>query len=325
MIELNEKTKLKTMMEYEPVKDMGKYFIYTTSLLMKKIVQGNFLQLKPMGWNMESAFYGYRFLCQNAEKNKCLYPVYEKDQCKDDKYKKDVNLIYFPTEKNENKPYIILCAGGAYVSVCSLIESYPVAARFHDLGYPVFVLNYRVGGSDIMPRPLDDLAAAIKFIRKNMDMFKVRDEYIVCGFSAGGNLTALWGTSNHGYKYYGLPKPKALFPIYPAVNSCLYKDDRLNTGFLKTMFGNSYKDKMMDYDVDSHVDESYPPCYIVNCEDDEQLDYRHSLYLKNALENKHIPVKYELGKKGGHSFGEGRGTDVEGWYNRAAEFERSLL
>lgn len=55
MIELNEKTKLKTMMGYEPVKDMGKYFIYTTSLLVKKIVQGNFQQLKTMVWNNRAA------------------------------------------------------------------------------------------------------------------------------------------------------------------------------------------------------------------------------------------------------------------------------
>ena len=50
------------------------------------------------------------------------------------------------------------------------------------------------------------------------------ERYIVCGFSAGGNLTALWGTKNHGYAAYGLPKPEALFPIYPVTDLHLFPE-----------------------------------------------------------------------------------------------------
>lgn len=176
-----------------------------------------------------------------------------------------------------------------------------------------------------MPKPLEDLAAGVGFIRRNSEKFGVEpDNYIVCGFSAGGNLCALWGTEKYGYKAYDLPKPKALFPIYPAINSSLYRDDDLHKGFLTTMFGKEYERIKEEYDVDTWVNKDYPPAYIVNCEDDDMIDYRHSVYLKEALEKNNIPVKHELGKKGGHGFGDGRATDVAGWMERAAAFEQKL-
>jgi hypothetical protein len=58
---------------------------------------------------------------------------------------------------------LVVCAGGGYMGVCSAVEGYPVAARFNDLGYDVFLLTYRVSEKKIMPKPVDDLAAALKF------------------------------------------------------------------------------------------------------------------------------------------------------------------
>ena len=55
--------------------------------------------------------------------------------------------------------------------VCSLVESFPTAARFNELGYNVFVITYRVLQQELMPMPLDDLAAAIHFIQNNAEQF----------------------------------------------------------------------------------------------------------------------------------------------------------
>ncbi len=43
------------------------------------------------------------------------------------------------------------------------------------------------------------------------------DSYITCGFSAGGYIVCLWNTEK-GYRSFGLPKPKACFPIYPVTS-----------------------------------------------------------------------------------------------------------
>ena len=112
--------------------------------------------------------------------------------------------MHFPAAdrgRAKGHPWIMVCPGGAYINVCSISEGYPVAKKFNELGYDVFVATYRTGLYDVMPKPLDDLAACIRYVRGHRERFGVNGErYIVCGFSAGGNLTALWGTKNHGVR-----------------------------------------------------------------------------------------------------------------------------
>lgn len=296
--------------------------------LMKHAV--DFMKIEDFGkmnWNVESIVDGLNYLIELEQTGSHLFPVYSREECRADHSKKPVNLLHFPAKKT-GKPFVVLCAGGAYMSVCSAAEGYPVAKVFNELGYPAFVLNYRVGGSDLMPKPLDDLAAALRYIRSRAEEFHVDpDRYIVCGFSAGGNLTALWGTENHGYKTYGLPAPEALFPIYPAVSPKLWgaSDNKAVAAFQKTMFGKDPSDEILrEYDALEHIGADYPPSYIVCCRDDDTVPPVNSEALKKVLDGLRIPAVLEIGEHGGHGFGEGRGTGAEGWIERAAAFAESV-
>ena len=65
---------------------------------------------------------------------------------------------------------------------------------------------------------LEDLAAAWKFIQRSQSAFGLAaEDYIVGGFSAGGHLSAMWGTANLGARSYGLPDPKLLLLGYPLI------------------------------------------------------------------------------------------------------------
>ena len=317
--------KLKDLKKLPPFKETGKYIIYAPGLVSLFMGGMRINTVEKAGWNSESLIYGLKRLEEVSEKGKCLYRIYSDAECAGDKAKQDVNVIFFPkTEDHGEKPFLVICAGGGYMSVCTAVEGFPVAARFNDMGYDVFLLTYRVGGKMALPIPLDDLAAALKYIFANRDQFGVGEEYILSGFSAGANLISLFGTENHGYKAYGLPKPKAMIPVYTFVDNSLCGDTPVMKNCLKIMYGKNPSPAVLkEYNVCDHLGD-YPPCYIVCGKNDSTVPPANSEYLKKCLDERGIPAILEEGDNAEHGFGEGRGTSVEGWYLRADEFISSL-
>ena len=286
-----------------------------------------YLNDKYNTWNPQCMIYGVEALIRNGKNGKnCVYSVYSQDEIAADPTRKDVKLIAFPGEKE--KPFVILCAGGAYHAVCSIVEAFPVAAKFSSMGYPVFCLNYRTWKSwdeQVLPMALEDLAAAVKFISSRKDELGLgQDDYAVGGFSAGGNLTAEFGIAENGYKKYGLKKPDVLFCIYAVLN---LKDilEKNETYLIETMFGRGAdRETVEKYDVITRLDKEYPPCYLVAAEDDDMVDPENSRKMYSELSKKNIPAKLEIGKSGGHGFGLGDGTSLEGWVERGIGFWEQL-
>lgn len=315
------------------IKEAGSYLIGGNGQYSRQVHDLPLSEGTVLGWNYESMAEGLEYLMDRAEKGKYLYRVYTEDEQKADPAKKDVNIMHFPAADRDaakSRPYIMDCPGGAYVNVCAISEGYPVAKKFNELGYDVFVVNYRVAEYDVMPKPLDDLAACIRYVRTHGEEFDLGspDRYVVCGFSAGGNMTALWGTDNHGYKVYGLPKPEAMFPIYPV--SDLHLLDGMPTElvqvFLKTLFGQDTSDEKKDeYSVLLHAGNDYPPCYIACCRDDETVPCVNSQKLYEKLISLGIPAVLDEGEHGGHGFGDGRFSDVRGWMERAVKFMEEII
>ena len=97
---------------------------------------------------------GLNFLLEKSKSGRVVYPLYELSECREDERKKEVRLFAFASEESKRKPAVIVCAGGGYGYVCNLVEGFPVAMRFARLGYPVFVLNYRVGRPPVLPMRL---------------------------------------------------------------------------------------------------------------------------------------------------------------------------
>lgn len=278
-------------------------------------------------WDLGTLKLGLERLMENAARGTYLYPVYSPAEIADEPEKAHVNVIHFPpTADRGEKPFVIIAAGGAFLDVCSLGEAYPLSAQLNALGYHTFALTYRVGGMGLFPRPMEDLAAALRYLLSHREAFGLRSEcYIVAGFSAGGTLTALWGTANHGCRAYGLPKPAALFPIYPAVSSSLFFPGEGAQAFCRTMWGENYTpETAREYDVLLHVDADYPPCYINCCKDDPLVPWQNGAALAAKLQEQGIPVLLKVGEYGGHGYSIGLGTDVEGWVSAATAFVEHL-
>lgn len=281
-----------------------------------------------LGWNHESMMEGLEYLMDRAEQGDWFYRVYPESSWEREPEKKDVRILYFPAENREaakGHPWIAVCPGGAYINVCTIAEGYPVAKAMNALGYDVFVVNYRTGLFAVMPKPLDDLAECIRYVQKHARQFDLANpnRYIVCGFSAGGNLTALWGTKNHGYEAYRLPKPAALFPVYPVTDLHLFDGlaEEAVQAFLTTLLGEDRSEqRLQEYSPLANMHADYPPCYIACCHDDETVPCVNSEKYYEKLQELGIPSVLEMGNKGGHGFGDGRFADTKGWIERAVRF-----
>ena len=341
MTNITTETTIEEVFSASELKDLQRFLIYTgpNALPEEMTAQTQQLQKMPlsvfsqMHWDPAGIAYGLNYLMEVRRKGYDMRFVYTPEECEADPSKKDVGFFYLPPKSSgeadgaaARKPFIVLCAGGGYQSVCSMVEAFPAAAAFCEMGYASFVVNYRVGQEGVLPMALEDLAAVIRAIRKDAETFSIEpDSYIVSGFSAGGNLASMWGTDRQGYARFGLPRPKALFPIYPVTSLSLLKESGGKEDFIRVMLGSDLSGQDLNsYSTDQLITDNYPPCYIVCCADDSTVDPRHSRLLERLLKERNIPVHLEIGEKGEHGFGLGLGTDVAGWTDRAAAFEAAL-
>jgi acetyl esterase/lipase len=104
--------------------------------------------------------------------------------------------IYLPNEKQKKYPVIVHIHGGAFLMGDKADgQLTPVLAALAR-GYAVISINYRLTGEAKFPAQIQDVKAAIRFIRANADKYDLKtDKIAVWGGSAGGHLSALVATS----------------------------------------------------------------------------------------------------------------------------------
>lgn len=286
------------------------------------------LQQKNPTWNAQDMVYGLSRLQQIAQKGEqYVFPVYSDEEISRVPALEQVQLIRMPAQEKKYQTYAVLTAGGAYGAVCTMGEALPVAAKLNALGMDCFCLNYRTARPEsfvngLLPRPMDDLAAALRFIKDHETEWNMTaDNYIVGGFSAGGHLCAMWGTPHMGFAKYNLPAPQMLIPVYPLVTLANFPEGPMKQYMCKGLFGAAYTQEDIErYAVNLHVDGRYPRTYLIQCEDDQTVSVENTRMLARILLDKGIPVCVEIGSTGGHGFGLGSATDVAGWVKRALDF-----
>jgi len=104
--------------------------------------------------------------------------------------------IYLPESGSGPFPVIIQIHGGAFKSGDKASGELTPALQGIENGYAVVALNYRLSGEAKSPAQINDIKAAIRFLRANAAKYKLDPErFALWGGSAGGSLAALAGTS----------------------------------------------------------------------------------------------------------------------------------
>ena len=104
--------------------------------------------------------------------------------------------IFLPEQWKLKYPVIINVHGGAFFG-CDKTDNQLVPALYGlQKGYAVANINYRLSPEAAWPAQINDVKAAIKFVRANAKKYNFDpDNIILIGGSAGGNLVALAGVS----------------------------------------------------------------------------------------------------------------------------------
>lgn len=236
----------------------------------------------------------------------------------------NVKLIPYTTQDTGTKSAAcIICPGGSYFWLDKETEGHKVASWLQCNGISAFVLEYRHGGIPAFvthqrhlfnggeyPDMLEDLSNALTYIHTNADSLNINVSRIgVMGFSAGGHLALMSGIFfGHDYSRktkdtYDIHRPDFIAAIYPVVTmSSPVTHRRSRRGLLgeRRMNDPLMRDSLS---IEKHIGPDMPPVFIINCIDDPIVDYRNSVLLDSALNNKCIPHRYIQYSTGGHGFG----------------------
>ena len=234
----------------------------------------------------------------------------------------------------QKKPLVIICPGGGFLD-CSPNEGEPVALHFLRAGYHAAVLIYSnqatAPNTSALPQALFDMAAAITLIRQRAEEWAVdSDKIVILGFSAGAQLSALYGNRwQETLLYpYGTPeqrKPNAVVLGYPLLEKeHNLPDDADGTPMdMQDVLGGSTqslqmrkfmeasdtalyghypptREEMLAASPIHHVSPHTPPTFIWQTFADKIISPLQSLHYAQALYTAGIPCELHVFDKGQH-------------------------
>ena len=202
--------------------------------------------------------------------------------------------------QNDRRPAMIVCPGGAYNS-CVEREAEPIALKFLDMGFNVFILNYSCQPHRY-PSQLIEVAALFDLINKKANEFHCDTGKIgIIGFSAGGHLAAhysnLWNdnviTEHFGAAY----KPAASVLCYPVIS---VRD--AHRGSFENLIGHfpEMDDEINRFSCEKLVGKQTPPTFIFHTAPDGVVPVQNSLYYAQALAENKVPFELHIYPFGEH-------------------------
>ncbi|MBQ7221271.1 MAG: alpha/beta hydrolase [Synergistaceae bacterium] len=216
------------------------------------------------------------------EEGQVFFSIYPED----DPRARDTGLFFFRGKPGAK--FAVCNAGGGFVFVGAMHDSFPHALELSRKGYNAFALIYRPGADTAC----EDLARAIAFIHEHAEKLDVDvKNYSLWGGSAGARMAAwlgTYGTEAFGEKAY--PRPSAV---------------------------------IMQYTGLSEVTGNEPPTYACVGTNDGIASYRTMQRRIAAIKANGTDAVIEVFPGLAHGFGLGEGTVAEGWIDNAVRFWES--
>jgi acetyl esterase/lipase len=104
--------------------------------------------------------------------------------------------IFLPENAKDKNPLVVFVHGGAFLFGDKADKQVTPALELLKHGYALVSINYRLSGEAHFPAQIQDVKAAIRFLRANAAKYKLAtDKIAIWGGSAGGYLSALAGVS----------------------------------------------------------------------------------------------------------------------------------
>ena len=111
--------------------------------------------------------------------------------------------IYLPKIEKQNYPVIISIYGSAWLANNAKNADQNTLVKYLlEAGFAVVTPNHRSSKDAIFPAQINDIKAAIRFVRANASQYQIDTSFVgITGSSSGGSLAAIAGTSRFVKQY----------------------------------------------------------------------------------------------------------------------------
>ena len=209
---------------------------------------------------------------------------------------------YFDKKPDSPRPAILICPGGGYAMVSSR-EGEPIAAKFLQDGYNVFVLTYSVAPHRF-PTALREVAAAMELIHNTAEVYNTDASRIaIVGFSAGGHLAC------HYSNCYNIPEVREVFPESKPVQAAILSYPVIS-GSPKYRHKGSYvnltghaeptEEDIEKFSLQNRVTENTPPTFLWHTRTDAAVPIMNTLLYAQALAEHGVPFSVHIYPFGAH-------------------------
>lgn len=225
--------------------------------------------------------------------------------------------LYVPADTGENLPLIIWVHGGAWRGGN---KTHYTPMAYLSAGYAGASINYRLSRHAIFPAQIEDVKAAVRWLRANAKTYRLDpNRFAAWGSSAGGHLVAMLGTTGDvaefemGENLEVSSKVQAVVDYFGPTDFLQMDTHRLPDGLVhdapdspesKLVGGpiQEHKDRVAKANPITYVSKANPPFLIIHGDRDKLVPYHQSVLLKDALEKAGVPVTFYKVEGGGHGW-----------------------
>ena len=182
----------------------------------------------------------------------------------------------------------LIIPGGAYKFVSNR-EGFPIAQKFFKLGYSSAILFYSVY-PHCYPSSYNQGLQAIQILSSR---FK---KIILIGFSAGGHLAGLLGTTERKQLYNAI----GMILCYPVISFIKKVHVKSRSNFFGNKVSNNIKNRKY-FSVENRVNSETLPTFIWTAKKDKVVPYQNSLYMIEQLKKNNVLFEAKIYEKGSHA------------------------
>ena len=226
----------------------------------------------------------------------------------------------FQTAKAKGVGLLFMVSGG-WVSAWT--EPEKLQGMFQPLlesGYTVFAVRHGSSPRYVIPEIASDVRASLKFIHEHAADYKVDPQRLgVFGFSAGGHLSLLLGTTTNDKQGNRSPHVAAVVAVFPPTDLAPYVDpaNPLRERFPALKFDPK---EASNYSPLMNVTADDAPTLLVHGDKDELVPIWHSQKIETAFKDAKVAADLITIEGAAHGFdAEGNRRMVTGmveWFNR---------
>ena len=302
-----------------------KKFIYRISFSLFKMTIILFLLLSNKKLNNQKYIDKLKYFFLNINKNKQTIHLIEKGIL--ELYPNDRKNVVIETKNGtlfKSDILFLIIPGGSYRNL-GKPEMYPVVKKFYSLGYSTALLKYSVYPKKY-PTNYNQGLKAIEILSTKFP------KIILIGFSAGGHLAGMLGTTEREKLYNAI----GMILCYPVISFVNKTHTFSRRNFLGQKNENNTEFQKL-YSIENRVNKDTLPTFIWTMKNDKVVPYENTLYMIEKLKEKKVKFEYKIFEKGRHGmaladdsairFGikEYKNEEVAKWVELSCNFFESII